>query len=134
MMNKDVFLREVRNIFPEGDIVRGYQFACEIEEKGETDNMGNPITVEYILNKFRDYHKSWNMKYAKMMARGYLSKEAENTRLTLTRFIGEGWYKKDFQTEITNIERDKYLFGEDFNSIYDKIRKIEISEGFNSNK
>lgn len=65
------------------------------------------------------------MKYSKMMQRGFLSKEAESTRLTITKFISEKWYTKDYQTEITNMERDMYLFGEDFNSLYEKIKKIE---------
>lgn len=131
MMDKNVFLREVKGIFPEGDIPRGYLLACEIEESGEKDDNGNPITVEYIVQKYRDFHRSWNMKYAKMMQRGYLSKEAESTRLTITKFIAERWYRRNFQTEISNMERDLYLFGEDFHSLYEKIRKIEMEEGFN---
>lgn len=124
-MSKNQFLKDVKDIFPEGDLDRAYQSLLEILNKGEVDNSGNPIDYDYIMKKFSQFHQNWNTKYGKAMAKGFLSKEAESNRKNIYAFLLEALYFREFETTPVVAERDKYLFGNNPHKMYERIKQIE---------
>ena len=118
-------MKDVKNIFPEGDLDRAYQSLLEVLDKGQVDSSGNPIDYDYIIKKFSKFHQNWNIKYGKQMQRGFLSKEAESSRKNIYAFLLEALYLREFETTPVVADRDKYLFGNNPNKMYDRIKEIE---------
>lgn len=125
MTDKTKFFKDVTAIYPEGDLERGYDLLMEIQSQNKEDSLGNSITYDYILSKFRDFHHSWNLKYGKQLTKGFLSKEAEAERKNIYQFLLQASYLREYQTSLVNVERDKYLFGNQPDKLYDGIKRIE---------
>lgn len=121
-MNFQTFKTEILNIHPEGDIVHAYEQVNNYISIGTTVDQ-QPLSHEIVIKKFRDYVLSWNNKYSKKQASGYLSKA--NELKPIDGFVNDGMYQHSYQTTITNIERDKYLFGDDFEDLYNKMKDAE---------
>ncbi len=122
---RDQFYEDVRSIFPEGDLEGAYDILTSIISREETDKDGNVFDYDRIITKFRLFHDSWNSKYSKKLERGFLDKKAEEARFTMFQFLAQGTYKQEFSTQVSNPERDRYLFGDNFNDLYKKVKEID---------
>lgn len=122
-MNLPTFISKVKQINPEGNISNAYQMLTSTVEIGEVDDNGNLVTYEYVINKFAAYIKSWNMKFAKKLASGYLAKA--DSMKNIEDFVLNSMYKQDYQSGVTNIDRDLYLFGDNVDEL---IKRFENAE------
>lgn len=77
MIHKSTFLKEVREIYPEGDLDKSYNLLISILEDEQYTSDGAACDYDFIMKKFRGYHKSWSLKYGKKFERGYLDKKAK---------------------------------------------------------
>lgn len=119
-MNLQIFQNKIKAINPEGRIDQAHQAIINIISFGrEVDNV--PVTFEFIIKKYAEYVKSWNIKYSKKLASGYLAKDKELK--TIDQFMNDAMYKQEFQMGQINVERDNYLFGNDLEDIYGKIQQ-----------
>jgi hypothetical protein len=125
MIEKPKFFKDVIDIFPEGDLDKAYNSLLDILDQKQTDSLGNVVDYEYIMSKFRDFHNNWNLKYGRQMAKGYLAKDAESSRKTIYHFLMAALYQRNFETIQVNVERDKYLFGNQNDKLYDEIKRAE---------
>jgi hypothetical protein len=125
MIHKSTFLKEVREIYPEGDLDKSYNLLISILEDEQYTSDGAACDYDFIMKKFRGYHKSWSLKYGKKFERGYLDKKGEDTRYSIYHFLSQAIYKRDFETTIQSPERDQYLFGDNIEALYERIKEIE---------
>ena len=120
-------------IYPEGDLKETYNRLL-FYIGNMMDSKGNPLTYEFLLNKFGQHIKQWNHLYQRKEGAGYLSKDAEKKRKTFYEFLGEGLYENEFSIQKGSLERDAYLFGpfnmaylekklESFNSIFKHVKQ-----------
>lgn len=124
-LDKRKFYKDIKEIFPEGELEKAYSLMIEIINRFSVDTIGTPIDYDYIIDKFKKFHQNWNIKYGKSMAKGFLGKEAEASRQTIYQFLMQATYLKDFQVTQVNTDRDKYLFGDNFEKILNGIKQIE---------
>lgn len=125
MVKKEKFIRDIREIYAEGDLFKSWELLNDILDRKDTDSSGDPIDYDFILTRFRDFHHSWNIKFGKQMAKGFLSKEAEASRKTIYHFLAQALYLQNYETTLVNFERDRYLFDNQHEKLYDGIKRIE---------
>lgn len=125
MENREKFLKDIKQIYPEGNLDNAFTLLKEIIQQKHLDSSGLLVDYEYIINKFRDFHQSWSLKYGKQLAKGYLSKEAESARKNIYEFLLQASYLREYETTLVNVERDKYLFNDHSDKLYDGIKRIE---------
>lgn len=120
-----VFIEDVKLIFPDGDLVKGYNTM--------RDHLGmfvkldkTPLTYQYILEKFADLHKQWNHRYGSREPR-YIGKESLAEKKTIDEFIARQMYWQEFVilSAPGSFEREAYLFG-----IFDRNYLIKQLEEF----
>ncbi len=125
MVKKEKFIKDIREIYAEGNLDNSYDLLMDIIERKDQDSSGIPIDYEFILSKFKDFHSSWNLKFGKQMAKGFLSKEAEASRKTFYLFLAQAMYLQNYETTPVNFDRDRYLFDNQHEKLYDEIKRAE---------
>jgi hypothetical protein len=107
----EVFLNEIREMYPEGDLHLAYsRIKWYIEhEKFCTD--GTLLSYRFIMDQYAAHIRQWNARYRRKEQEGYLSKDAEEKRKDLYSFIGAKWYERVWTTSNGDMERDRYIFG-----------------------
>jgi hypothetical protein len=107
----DAFRKEIREIYPEGNLFRTYERIVGLVNDEKSCADGSPVTYRLIMDKFSDHIRQWNMVYGSRDPK-YWGKDAEEKRKTLWDFISSRWYERDFNSCLKNEERRKYLFGD----------------------
>lgn len=107
----DSFRQQAMAIFPDGDLKKGYERMCNHISLFK-DEKGEPLTYDFILEKFKACHEQWKFRYASKEAKGYLSAQADTQRYCFDAFIDQKIYNQEFVIAVGNSERKRYLFGD----------------------
>lgn len=107
----DVFIEEIKNIYPEGDMAKTYNRIKWFIENEQVCEDGTPITYRLIMDQFAAHINQWNTRYRKKELAGYLHKKADEKRKNLYEFLGLRLYEQIFMMPDCYSDRDQYIFG-----------------------
>ena len=105
------FRNDLLPIYPDGDLVAGYNDLKTALESYKTTPTGESLTWSYILKKFKDLHDWWQYNYGPKDQK-YLKDRDREKRVDICEFIRKEMYNQEFTIRKGSPERDRYLFGE----------------------
>lgn len=107
MITLEEFTDLIKEIYAEGDTAKAYKRLGYFLEHEKTST-GKSLTVEFLIDKFRQHIDHWNKEYGERESK-FIGVKDKQKRLNFYDFLGAQKYNHEYSAPLSK-QRDKYLF------------------------
>ena len=119
------FTEMIKEIYADGDIAKAHRRLIYFLENERTSS-GKPLTVEFLIGKFKQHIDYWNKEYGERDSK-YIGVKDKEKRKNFYDFLGAQMYNHEYSAPLSK-QRDKYLFPKlsirELNKRIDKFYKL----------